>query len=294
MKYPIDAIEAFLKVCECLRFSKAAQQLNISQTALSRRIQRLEEITELRLLDRTTRTVTITPVGESFIPEAQRILADLERSFKRLQRIAHFAEGTLTLATNPSMMLIKLPEILRIYSEKFPFSKVEILDRTSDHVIEAVRHGYAEIGLHVRYRAQPDLEQRVISSDPFMLYVRPDMPISKCRSVTWSDLVNIDLITLGGNSGNRPQVEMQLSAVGHPPSGRFSVEQFASALGLASAGVGAAILASSKLQGTHWNLKQLPIVDPIVTRDVILTKRRDTTLSPSAEGLYQAIASAFE
>jgi DNA-binding transcriptional LysR family regulator len=294
MKYPVDAVEAFLKVCECLSFNKAAQQLNISQTALSRRIQRLEEIVELRLIDRTTRTVTVTTVGESFIPEAQRILADLDRSFKRLQRIARFAEGTVTLGTNPSMMLIRLPEILRNYSRKFPHSKVEILDRTSDHVIDAVRQGYAEIGLHVRYREQPDLEQRVIATDPFVLYVRPDLPIATRHSVTWSDLVSVDLITLGGNTGNRPQVEIQLSAAGHPPSGRFSVEQFASALGLASAGVGAAILARSSLQGTHWNLKQIPIADPVVSRDVILTKRRNETLTPSAQGLYEAIVETFE
>jgi DNA-binding transcriptional LysR family regulator len=77
MKIPIDGVQAFVHVAELGSFHRAAEHLFITQTALTRRIQRLEAFVGLRLLDRTTRSTTLSPMGKEFLPMARRIIDDL-------------------------------------------------------------------------------------------------------------------------------------------------------------------------------------------------------------------------
>ena len=74
MKLDIDGIQAFVQVAALGGFYKAADKLNLSQTALTRRIQKLEAYLGLRLLDRTTRSVALTAVGREFLPQAARLV----------------------------------------------------------------------------------------------------------------------------------------------------------------------------------------------------------------------------
>ena len=85
MKHPIDGIEAFIQIAELGSFNKAADKLHVTQTGLTRRIQRLEAHVGLKLIDRTTRTVALTSIGREFLPEAQRMLDAVDRSFERLK-----------------------------------------------------------------------------------------------------------------------------------------------------------------------------------------------------------------
>jgi len=106
--------------------------------------------------------------------------------------------------------------------------------------------------------------------------------------VSWSELAAFDLITLGGTSGNRQRMEAQLALAGIDIRTRFVVEYYSTALGLASEGLGVAILVSFGAE-VRPPLVQVPLVGPVIDRPLSLVRRRGETLTPAAQALYRQI-----
>jgi len=288
VKYPIDGLEAFIEIVDLGSFNKAAQKMHLTQTALTRRIQRLEAQLGLRLLDRTTRSVSLTTVGRDFLPEARQLLEDVQRSFERLRNMSRLSDGDVVIASVPSLMFGRLPRVLHSYALAHPANRVEVLDRDSSRVLEAVRQRHAQFGLHVHLPNDQDLHHETVCLDPFVAYCRKDHPLAGRAAVSWAELARFELITLGGTSGNRQRMEAQLAIAGIDIRTRFVVEYYSTALGLASEGLGVAILVSFGAD-VRPALVQVPLIDPVIHRPLSLVRRRGETLTPAAQVLYRQI-----
>ncbi len=294
MKLPIDGIQAFVQIAELGSFSRAAEVLFVTQTALTRRIQRLEAFVGVRLLDRTTRSTALTPMGREFLPLARRLVNDLTHGLDRLRTLSRLSLGDVTVATLQSVALHKLPVGLRIYAQKYPYNRVHLLERSGALVTEAVRQNHADFGIHIQQDDQPDLEEELLVRNPFVLVCSANSRFATLDRIAWSDLHGIDLITLGGASGNRRLVETQLRTAGLDTKGRFVVESTPTALALASADVGAAILpAGTRTTAITAAVVEVPLVDPIIHRSIGLVKRRNETLAPGASALYAVLKEVF-
>jgi DNA-binding transcriptional LysR family regulator len=291
MKLDIDGIQAFVLIAELGGFQKAAEKLDLTQTALTRRIQRLEGYLDVKLLDRTTRSVALTTVGREFLPQAKRLVEELTRSVGRLKGMSRSATGDVTVACITSIADRRLPAMVGKYARKYPGNRVRILDRTGTQVALAVRQGHAEFGITIVPSGESDLVDEPILQDPFVLFCLKTHPMSTLKRATWSDLRGMDLITFGEASGNRLLIDYQLARRRLDVRGRFEVEQMSTAFGLVSAGVGVAILpASSRLAEMYPEVRQIPLVNPTVKRAIGLTRRRDASLAPAAQAFHDLIA----
>ena len=143
MKIDFDGVQAFVVIAELGGFSKAARELHITQTALTRRVQKLEAYLGLKLLDRTTRKVELTVVGRDFLPQARSLVQDMTSAVERLKDMSRHARGSLTLACIPTMTSHVLPAILREYTRRHPDNRIRLMDGTSDQVSSAVLNGQA-------------------------------------------------------------------------------------------------------------------------------------------------------
>jgi DNA-binding transcriptional LysR family regulator len=287
----MDGIHAFVEIAEFGTFSRAAEKLGITQTALTRRIQRLEAFIDVKLLDRTTRATQLTHVGREFLPLAARLVVDLTCGLDRLRATARLAVGEVTVATLQSVAFHQLPRALRIYAQTYPENRVQVLERSGALVTEAVRQNQADFGIHIQQDPQSDLIEDLLMRDPFVLVCSRDHALSTATMLTWPDLGGVDLITLGGASGNRRIVEAQLARAGLETRGRFVVETTPTAVALAAAGVGAAILpATMKATRVATGLVEIPIVDQVIHRSIGLVRRRNQTLTPPAAALYALLA----
>jgi DNA-binding transcriptional LysR family regulator len=291
MKLPMDGIHAFVEIADLGTFSRAAEKLGITQTALTRRIQRLEAFIGVKLLDRTTRATHLTHVGREFLPLAARLVVDLTYGLDRLRATARLAVGEVTVATLQSVAFHQLPRALRIYAQTYPGNRVQILERSGALVTEAVRQNQADFGIHIQQEPQSDLTEDLLMRDPFVLVCSRAHALAASSTLAWPDLVGVDLITLGGASGNRRIVEAQLARAGLEMRGRFVVETTPTAVALAAAGVGAAILpATMRATSVATGLVEIPIVDPLIYRSIGLVRRRNQTLTPAAAALYAILA----
>jgi len=292
VKIDFDGIQAFVVIAELGGFNKAAEHLHVTQTALTRRVQKLEAYLGLRLLDRTTRYVELTAVGREFLPQARAIVNEMTSAVGRLKDMSKHAKGSFTLACVPTMAAHILPSLIREYSKSFPQNRIRLLDATSYEVRDFVLNSQAELGIGIHGEQHPDVIETHLFDDPLMFFCRDSNPLSKMQSVTWSDMSGADLIVVSNLTATRVFMDYQLAKRGISLSGSYEVQHHATAISLVAAGVGCAILpASTFKEGDRPGVCKIPLVSPVVKRKVILIHRRNASLSPAAEAFCKLVRS---
>lgn len=292
MKIDFDGIQAFVAIAELGGFSKASEHLHVTQTALTRRLQKLESYLDLRLLDRTTRYVELTAVGRDFLPQAKSIVGEVTRAVESLKDVSSRGRGNFTVACIPTMASQMLPKAMRQYAQSHPGNRIRIIDATGFEVRDAVLHGQAELGIGLPTAQHPELEEIELLEEPYMFFCRDDHPLSQRMHVTWSNLHDIELIAISSISANRIFLDFQLEKRGINLSGRYEVRHLSTAIGLVAAGVGAAILPASTLSvGARPGLCAVPLTAPTIKRKIVVIRRRNATLSPAAKAFFDLLMS---
>ena len=285
MNLDVHGLQAFARIAELGTFQKAANALFLSQSALSRRISKLEADLGVRLLDRTTRRVRLTAVGRDFLPQARRLIEELETSIAGLRDMAKHGSGQVALACVPTAAMYILPPVIRDYSAKHPDNRIRILDVHANEVLQAVLRGEAEFGLTLSGADEPEIETDPLFDDPFVLACHRDHPLAKRRSVKWAELERHRLITVGRLSGNRALLDFGLPS--SLPRQRWTYEvqhSFSTGLGMVEAGIGVIAVPMLALAGRkNSNLVSRPLVEPKLTRTLAVIRRRGVTLSPAAQ-----------
>ena len=293
MKIDFDGVQAFVMVAELGGFHKAAQALHVTQTALTRRIQRLEAYLDVRLLDRTTRRVELTAMGRDFLPQARNIVQEMTLAVERLKDISQRARGNFTLACIPSMTSHVLPEVIRRYATQYPGNRIRLLDAASLEVRDAVLSGQAELGIAVQGERHADLHETVLFSEPLTFICKPPHPLQDHQSVTWNDMRDADLIGVSSFMATRIIMDYQLAKRGIRLQGNFEVQHHATAVNLVAAGVGSAILPSSTFkEGDRPGVRKIPLVQPTVKRKVVLLRHQRNSLSPAAQAFSALLREA--
>lgn len=294
MKIDFDGLQAFVCVAELGSFVKAAQQLHLTQTALTRRIQKLESLLDTRLLDRTTRKVELTATGLDFLPQARHLVLDATRTLTRVRDKAQKGSGHFTLACVPSLTTHVLPKLIRTYAHQSPGNTLRLLDASSQDVRAAVLDGRAEIGIAINGEAHAELEELALFEDPLTLLCPMFHPLQNNRNVSWADLQGVELIVVSSFLATRMFLDYQLAQRGIHLSGHYEVQHHATAINLVAAGVGCAVLPSSTFEnGDRPHVVKIPLTGPVVKRRVTLLRRKQATLSPAAEGFYQLTLNHF-
>lgn len=287
MKVDFAGLQAFVSVAELGGFGKAAEQLHLTQTALTRRVQKLEAYLGLRLLDRTTRSVALTAVGADFLPKARAIVAEMTSAVGGLKEMARTASGSFTLACMSTMATRLLPALIRNYADLHPGNRIRLLDLSSNEVREAVLSRRAEVGIAVHSDVHPELAERFLFDDPLVYYCHESHPNAARPRLAWREIRGSDLILVRGFTATRLLIEYQLLKHGVRTANAYEVQYHSTAVNLVEAGVGCAVLPWSVLgAGGRAPSRRVELVGPKVHRRVMLFTRRHASLSPAAQAFF--------
>jgi DNA-binding transcriptional LysR family regulator len=290
MKLDVLGLEAFVAIADEGRFSRAADKLFVTQTALTRRLQNLEALLDVKLVERTTRSVALTRIGRDFLPQARRLLADLAGALTELRTTGEAQRGDVAIACVPTVGVQYLPHIIREYATRYPRNSIQILDHASSGVAEAVLRREAEFGIHIGGPHHPELTSTPLLRDRVVMICRDDHPLAARRSLSWRQLAAHPLIFVGHASGNRPLVDAALAERGIALQAQYEVQRSSTALGLVAEGVAPAIVPSLAVQkGSYPRIKVVALTDPVVSRTLVLVARKRGHLSPAAQALYDLI-----
>jgi DNA-binding transcriptional LysR family regulator len=281
-------LRAFLAVYQFRSFHEAAAHLNLSQPALSRRVQSLEAKLQVALLERSTRRVLPTATGRAFEPMARRLLEELDTSLVSVGGIGHQQSGQITIASLPSATVHFLPRIIGKFRAKFPLIRVRILDRLVADGFECVARGEAEFGINVSNPTETDLNFLHLLDDPYVFVCHREHPLARRRRVAWQDLCGHSLISVGraAGSGNRALFDGVLGKADLRLNWLYEVYSFPTALRLIEAGLGGAIMPRlGTPQGRDLNITTKLIGPMEMMRSVGIIERRESRLSPPAQYL---------
>lgn len=286
MQIRIEDIVAFTLVADIKSFVRAAEELNITQPALSRRIRKLEETIGARLLERTSRVVSLTVVGEEFLPTAKRMVRDFEKSISDIVDVIQKRTGIVSVAFNMTVATTAMPEILNRFHTLHPNIEVRVFEDSSPPILERVQLGEVEFGVINTYSLLPEHIFEPLIDDLFVAICHRDHPLARKRKVTWKDLHNHPYIEMSPRSGTQRLLERTLDGKGILPSGIFQVAHTLSLLGIVGKNLGvSAIPYLASLQRPDLDLVRRPITNPTVGRTLGVVKMKDRTLSPAAEAL---------
>ncbi len=290
MKIDTLGLQAFVAIAEQSSFQKAAETLYITQTALTRRLQNLEALLGVKLIERTTRSVAMTQLGGDFLPQARRLLSDLENALTEIQKTGRSHRGDVSIACVPTVGVQYLPRIIQEYARRYPQNRIKILDHASSGVANAVLRREAEFGINIGGPHHPELASVPLIQDRFVVICRDDHPLAKRRTVTWTQLAGYPLIFAGEVSGNRPLLDAALGTPSVPLQSHYEVQRSSTAVGLVAQGVAAAVVPSLAIQkGAYPAIKVVALGEPVVSRTLVLVSRRTAHLSPAAQALYDMI-----
>lgn len=292
MKVDMLGLQAFLAVAEHGSFHAGADSLHITSTALTRRLQNLEAVLGVQLVERTTRSLALTVIGQNFLPQARRLLADICSAMLGIREAGQASRGNVTLACVPTVGVQFLPAVIQAYSALFPGNRIKILDHSSAGVAGAILQREAEFGISIAESYEPELERIPLLDDRFVLACRDDHPLARRRSIAWSQLEGHALIVPGPGSSNRPLLDAALAPSGLNLPFVYEVQRSSTAVGLVAQGVGAAVVPRLAVQaGTYPRIALIALAQPTVRRSFALLSRKGAVLSPAAQALYRLILS---
>jgi DNA-binding transcriptional LysR family regulator len=287
INFDLNDLLAFRAVAELSSFRKAADAVHISQPAFSRRIDKLEQALGVRLLDRTTRSVSLTAVGRDFARKVEQLLDELDHTLLGIRGVAATRMGEVTIACVPSTVYYFLSQVIRRYHEQYPKIRVKVFDAGANEVLAAVAHGEADFGLNFIGGQEADIEFKPLLEERFVAACRRDHPLAKKRKVAWNELGAYDFISVAKSSGNRLLLDQALAGVAGRPQSIYEAQHVTTMLGLVEAGLGVAAVPSLAMPAKdHPLLVSVPLIEPVVTRRVGLIRRKGRSLSPAAQQLY--------
>jgi len=184
MNFDLPDLRAFVSVAKLGSFSAAAEELHLSQPALSRRIEKLESALGVRLFHRTTRKVDMTTVGREFSHRAGDLLNSLEQSLMGIRDVATHVSGEVTVACIPSAIRYFLPTILSAYHARYPRILLRIIDQGANEVLTTILRNEADFGLNYIGAQEPDLVFEPILKEPFVVACRTEHPLARMKKVT--------------------------------------------------------------------------------------------------------------
>jgi DNA-binding transcriptional LysR family regulator len=289
--FGLREIQTFIRVTELASFKKAAEDLSISQPALTRRLKKLEDDLGARLLDRTTRNVSLTEVGRRFLPAARRIIIQFEESISGIRDVIDIRSGQVTIASLPTIAEHIVPKAVEIFGERHPELRVRILDTTGPNVVEHVRRGEAEFAIDMKPDdPDPDMDFDVVLEDHFVLACRRDHPLADTRPIAWDELGALPIVTLGAYSGTSRLLSARLAEARLSGSWRYEVQHFSTLMAFLETGLGLGILPGLVMQAMMTRpFIFRPLVKPTFGRTIVIVKQRGKTLSPAAKSLERIL-----
>ncbi|WP_179276121.1 LysR family transcriptional regulator [Rhodococcus sp. 06-235-1A] len=182
-------LEQFLVLAEEQHFRRAAERLSMSQPPLTQAINRLEKVIGVRLLERSTRRVTLTPAGVAFAVDARHLLDAQQSAVERAHRIDSGAEGVLRLGFVTSVSYRLLPDLVRLLHTHLPGVRLHLHQNNSGEMTDMVRQRRLDVALiRAPVLDSHELDISMLEDERFALAVPSDGSLASETSVSLSDL----------------------------------------------------------------------------------------------------------
>jgi len=283
----INALKAFLAVAETASFSVAAEQLHLTQPAVSKRVAALEEELNTRLFDRISRKISLTEAGRQLLPRAQQMIYELEDIRRSISNLNGEVGGKLTMGTSHHIGLRRLPPSLKRYSRRFPGVQLDIRFMDSETACSAVLQGDLELAIvTLPTESISNLSTQSIWHDPLLFVVSTEHPLASRRQVSLTDLIKYQAVLVAKGTYTQRILERALQPLGLSLKIGMATNYFETLKMMVSIGLGWSLLPETMTHDPE--LKVLDIPELRLSRTLGAVTHANRSLSNAAQAMVDA------
>jgi DNA-binding transcriptional LysR family regulator len=278
-------LKAFLLTARHQSFSRAAEQLFITQSGMSVLIRELEEQLGFRLFDRTTRRVTLTSFGHKFLPIADRSVVDLEAAAANIGRSASIARRQLAIGAMPFIANKLLPAAIGEYAKRDPDLQIVLRDVDRTSLVAMVSSGELDAGIGCFVEPPPDV--RRIALHRFTLVALRQGCTGMAAPLRWKDLARERLLGAPAADPVQQLVERTLQGAGRREPIDLVFNYLETTIAMCEAGAGIAIVPSFTIPSCLEHKVSIhPLIDPVVPVEFIEIVGRGRKLTAGADEFH--------
>ncbi|MFC8536539.1 LysR family transcriptional regulator [Streptomyces sp. NPDC057249] len=282
----------FVAVAEARHFTRAAEEVHVSQPSLSQQIRALENELGAELFSRARGNITLTDAGEALLPLARRILADADTARHEVQELAQLRRGRVRLGATPSVCTGLLPEVLRAFHDLHPGIQLLLEEGGSHDLVRELARGALDLALVVLPlpAASPALTTVELLQEDLVVVSSAQRPRpGRGGRVRIADLEGEPLVMFRHGYDLRELTVAACRAEGFEPS--FTVEggEMDAVLGFVRAGLGIAVVPAMVAARSGADLRTTPLARPGLRRTIALAHRSDVAPPRAARELQRVL-----
>ena len=276
-------LKAFVLTAQHQSFSRAAEQLFITQSGMSVLVRELESQLGFRLFERTTRKVTLTELGAKFLPVADRSLRELEAAALNLSRAAAAGGDCFSIGAPPFPAAELMPQAISEYSALHPKLHIRLIDAEPARLMDMLRSGKLDAALSSSPQEPPGVLKLPLARFALML-VCPEDAAALPPVVCWAEVAAQRLVGLPSGYPIQVLVDEQLARAGRSAPPELVCNFLETQIAMVEAGAGAAVTPASSLPAcAKRRVSTHAIVDPVVWSELFWVVNRAHELSAAAE-----------
>lgn len=296
MNINLPELKAFVAVVRSGTFTAASSHLNITQPALSRRIQLIEQALGTPLFERFPSGPRLTEAGRELLPHAEAVLTALDEGVEAVGSMVRGDRGRVAFAALGALCNSAVVEALRRFRDGAPAADLSLSFHasTSEEVSDLVLQGQAMWGL--RFRSDPRLHCEVIGHETMIIVCSPENPLADARSITSTRLAEENWIGFPlGVGHSSPEFWSRLSNYGLEGDKVMLIDSTAAQKRLIEANFGVGLLpqgsVAEELRGGQ--LRLVNVSDMRSSVPVVLVRRRAAYINKAAASLEKHLVAAY-
>ncbi|MEM4990085.1 LysR family transcriptional regulator [Collimonas sp. H4R21] len=288
-KFTLRHLQAFVELAGKNSFSKAAQELSVTQPALSAAIKQLENQLGTKLFDRTTHQIELTRQGAVVLEYAKHLLNTANNTFGDIQRAIGSGRHRIRVGTIPSAMTLTAAVVAR-YSKSYG-DQIEIVlcDMPNDALLEALHTGELDFCVGVKQAQTDALETVTLFEDELVLIVARGHPLAAAKEVQWRQMAGEEIVMFTtGSIWEFASAALRQHELA--PSSLYQVVHSESLYGIVRSGIAVGIMPSlytAYLKDS--SLHVAPLRSPTLKRKIILMRRNEVSRSKWTDHCFKEL-----
>lgn len=290
MALELRQLQYFVKVAKKQHVTRAAEELHVAQSAVSRQIHQLEKELGADLFVQKGRNVQLTPIGKLFLKKVEAILADLDRAVMEVQELVDPTSGEIRLGFPHSLGANMVPNIVSRFRKDHPNVRFRFKQDKFQSLIDAVTRGEIDLALISPFpEKNPYVDGEEVWREELLAIMPPNHPMASAETIRLEQLKSEPFVIFSEGYSLRQIVLDACMKAGFNPKISFEGEETDTIRGLVTVGMGVSLLpelALSHCCTSQFQPVQVKVTEPKVTRSIGLIRRRDEKL-PQVAWVFQ-------
>jgi DNA-binding transcriptional LysR family regulator len=238
----LHQLRVFQAAAKSKGFTRASEQLHLSQSTVSQHIKQLEDELGCPLFLRVGKRVMVTEAGNLLLQYTEKIFHDMKNAEMALREISALKRGAVRLGVGATTLTYRLPHVLGEYNRRFPDIELIVQTGTTEFLLENVKAQRVDIAIVMSPSPQPGLHIRPLGDEELVFVLNREHPLARRRALAPTDLSSLRFILFEKQTAMQNLIDQYFESLGVAPRITMEVESIEAIKSLVRAGLGASVL----------------------------------------------------